>query len=452
MDNNITIWNALKYGNIFTKLSIVVFGLGSLVHKQIARFILLFGAEIIYLIYMVTIGFNSLVNMVTLGTVTQQESFNEALGIFEYTRGDNSMLFLLYGVITLAITAAFFVFMVTSIKYAYAAQLVNEQGTPQPKFRDDLKSLSDTNLHKALLTFPIIGLLIFTVIPLVFMILIAFTNFDHMHQPPGNLFDWVGITNFVQILSTGGRLTHTFWRVLGWTLIWAFCATFSNYFLGMLLAITINRKDTKCKKMWRFIFALSIALPAFVSLLTMRTIFHANGAMNVLLRNWGIIEATASVRFFTHPTIAKVMVIVINIWIGVPYTLMNTTGILQNIPSELYESARVDGAGAWATFRKITLPYMNFVMAPALITAFVGNVNNFNVIFLLTGGGPDTMMFYQAGRTDLLVTWLFRLTITHRDYNLGSVIAIFMFVLMAGASLLTYSRIGSYKDEEAFQK
>ena len=160
---------------------------------------------------------------------------------------------------------------------------------------------------------------------------------------------------------------------------------------------------------------------------------------------------TESIPFFTDPTLAKITIIMINIWIGVPYTMLSTTGILQNIPSELYEAARIDGATAPVIFRKITLPYMLFVMTPTLITSFTGNINNFNVIFLLSGGGPDTMEYYYAGRTDLLVTWLYRLTITQKDYNLGAVIGILVFIILATLSLLTYRRTGSYKDEGAFQ-
>ena len=122
--------------------------------------------------------------------------------------------------------------------------------------------------------------------------------------------------------------------------------------------------------------------------------------------------------------------------------------ILKNITNE---SAKLDGANAFVIFFKITLPYMLFVTTPYLITSFVGNINNFNVIFLLSGGGPDAIDYYYAGKTDLLVTWLYKLTITNKDYNLGAVIGILVFVILATFSLLTYRNTGSYKDEEAFQ-
>lgn len=442
---------AFKNGDTTTKISLFIFGFGNLKNKQIGRGTLFLAFEIFYILYMILFGAKSIVNFITLGTVTQGQVYNEAKGIYEYTQGDNSMLCLLYGVITLFITAAIIFVAFMSCKSAYCTQIRKEKGMHLPTFKDDIASLRQENLHSLLLAFPLIGIIVFTIIPLVFMILIAFTNYDHKHQPPGNLFDWVGFDNFAAFVSQGGKLAATFWPVLSWTLIWAVCATASCYILGLLLALLINRKGTKIKGFWRFMFVLSIAVPQFVSLLSMRTIFNANGPVNIILRQMGILEATESIPFFTDATIAKIVIIGINIWIGVPYTMLSTTGILQNIPAELYEAARIDGASSSLIFRKITLPYMLFVMTPNLITSFTGNINNFNVIFLLSGGGPDSMEYYFAGKTDLLVTWLYRLTITQKDYNLGAVIGIMTFIVLAVVSLITYRNTGSYKDEGAFQ-
>ncbi len=436
-------------GNIITKLSAVVFGLGNILHKQITRGLLLLSLEIAYILYMVSFGAKAIRDLLTLGTREQEEVFNETKQIYEYVVGDNSMLCLLYGVITFFITFLLIFILMSSVKSAYNAQIRKEQGKPLPNFLEDLKSLKHQNLHKMLLLFPITGIICFTIIPLAFMILIAFTNYDKNHQPPGNLFDWVGLDNFVAMFKWGGVLAKTFWPVLSWTIIWAIFSTFTCFILGMLLALVINRKDTRFKSFWRFIFVLSIAVPQFVSLLTMSTIFNTNGPVNSILKSMGLIET--SIPFLTDPTLAKITIICVNIWIGVPYTMLSTTGILNNIPKDLYEAAKVDGANSVITFFKITLPYMLFVMTPSLITVFVGNINNFNVIFLLTGGGPESLEYYSAGKTDLLVTWLYKLTLTNKDYNIGAVIGIIVFMILATLSLLTYRRTGSYKDEEAFQ-
>lgn len=444
-------FEAFKNGNKITKLSLVIFGLGNFLNKQLARGIIFAVLELAYLLYMILFGAKAIVNFITLGTVVQGQVYNEIKGIYEYSKGDNSMLCLLYGVITIVLTIAIIFVAFMSCKSAFCTQMRKEKGMHVPTFKEDLHSLKEENLHTLLLTAPLLGIIVFTVVPLIFMILIAFTSYDRNHQPPGNLFDWVGFENFSSMFSMGGSLAATFWPVLGWTLIWAVFATVSNYVLGLILALLINRKGTRIKGFWRFMFVLSIAVPQFVTLLSMRTIFNTNGPINVMLRNFGIIGSTEAIPFFTDPTIAKITIICINIWIGVPYTLLSTTGILQNIPVELYEAAKIDGANTMRIFWKITMPYMLFVMTPNLITAFTGNINNFNVIYLLTGGGPESMDYYYAGKTDLLVTWLYKLTITQKDYNLGAVIGIMTFIILATVSLLTYRNTGSYKDEGAFQ-
>ena len=442
---------AAANGNLVSKLSLAVWGLGNLLNKQIGRGIIFLALEVGYLFYMISFGFGAIVDFITLGTKVQEEVWDEAQGIYTYVAGDNSMLCLLYGVITLLLTAfaVFVAFM--SCKSAFCTQLRKAKGMHVPTLMDDLRSTREENLHTALLALPITGIVVFTIIPLIFMILIAFTSYDHNHQPPGNLFEWVGLKNFIDLFAGGSALSATFWPVLGWTLIWAVFATVTCYVGGLLLALLINRKGTRIKGFWRFMFVISVAVPQFVTLLSMRTIFNTNGPINNILRAIGIIGKTEAIPFFTDPLIAKITIICINFWIGVPYTMLSTTGILQNIPGELYEAAKIDGATAPIIFRKITLPYMIFVMTPNLITSFTGNINNFNVIYLLTGGGPETLDYYYAGKTDLLVTWLYRLTITQKDYNLGSVIGILTFIILAVVSLITFRNTASYKDEGAFQ-
>ena len=278
------------------------------------------------------------------------------------------------------------------------------------------------------------------------MICMAFTNYSKIDNHLV-LFDWVGLENFATLFDSGSVLGSTFGRVLVWTLVWAFFATFTNYIAGMILAIVINRNDTKAKGFWRFCFVLPCAVPMFVSLLIMRTMLQPEGAVNVLLRQLGFLADGVSLPFFTDPTWARVTVIIINIWVGVPYTLLQLTGVLQNIPTELYEAAKVDGANAFQTFFRITLPYMLYVTTPYLIATFTGNVNNFNVIYLLSGGDPVTDLASTAGSTDLLVTWLYKLTIDKQYYNVGAVVGILTFIILAIGSLLTYRNSKSYREE-----
>ena len=176
----------------------------------------------------------------------------------------------------------------------------------------------------------------------------------------------------------------------------------------------------------------------------MHTMLQRDGAINRLLMGWGLIDGPLP---FTW---ARVTVIIINLWVGIPYTIMQITGILQNVPAELYEAAELDGASWWQRFTNVTMPYIFFVMTPYLITTFTGNVNNFNVIYLLTNGSP-TPVGASAGKTDLLITWLYKLTVDRSNYNLGAVIGIMTFVVLSVVALITYRNSGSYKNEEGFR-
>ncbi len=447
-----SIGSAFKNGSSIVKLSCLIAGLGNFYYRQLGKGLIFLLTELLYVFYMLSFGIDSIANLITLGTLEQQEVWSESKGIYEYIAGDNSMLCLLYGVVTIFITIGFLGVLIASVKSAYYSELLLGNGKSVNTFIQDLKSLKDEKIHISLLTLPSLGVLLFTIIPLIFMIFIAFTSYDKEHLPPGKLFDWVGLSNFTQLFELGGAgIGSTFFPVLIWTVIWAILATFSNYFLGMMLALVINRKGTKLKSFWRFNFVLSIAIPSFVSLLTMKTIFNSSGPVNVILRDLGLLAANESFPFWTDGTIAKVMVVIVNIWIGVPFTMLNHTGILQNIPRDLYEAADVAGASERVKFLRITLPYMYYITAPYLITTFIANINNFNVIYLLTGGGPEKLDYYYAGETDLLVTWLYKLTITEKDYNTGSVIGIMIFIISAIFSLVAYRRTSAYKDEEAFQ-
>lgn len=446
-DSKVSFSGALKNGSALVALSSVIWGLGCLVRRQFVKGALFLAAEVGIILYMIRSGFYNLSKLITLGDVEQQKVWNEAKSLFEYVDGDRSLVILLYGIVTLAILLCAVLMIRISVKSAYQAERTAKAGKAVPGVRQELSRLFDRDLHKPLLTLPILGVLVFTVLPLVFMTSMAFTNYSVLDNKLV-LFDWVGLKNFQRMVDLNGSLGQTFWSVLGWTVSWALIATFSNYILGMLLSLFINWKEIRAKKFWRFCFVLTVAVPHFVTLLIIRQMLQPNGAANVLLQNMGLIGSP--LPFFTDTTWARVTVILINIWVSVPYVLLQITGILQNIPAELYESARVDGAGPVVTFFKITLPYMLFVTTPYLITSFTGNINNFNVIFLTSKGMPRAVES-TAGTTDLLITWLYKLTIDNQYFDVGAVIGIMTFVTLSIISLLTFHYSGSNKNEEGFR-
>ena len=440
---------ALIHGDWKTRLTFLVMGFGSAARGQWGRGLLYFAAQVGYVAYMLFFGWRYVVDLGTLGTQTQTKVFDEAEGIYLYTPGDNSMQILLFGVLSVVLTLVILLTYVHSVRAAWRAQQRQAVGETLPSFRDDLRSLLDSRYHVTLLTPPVLLVVLFTILPLVFMVLIAFTNFDKTHQPPGNLFTWVGLQNFADMFGGNVGLGYTFFQLFLWTVTWAVLATFTNYLFGMLLALLINKKGIRFKKAWRTIFIVTVAVPQFVSLMLMSQILADEGAMNTLLRELGWI--TDAIPFLTNGTWAKVSVVLVNLWVGIPYTMLITSGILLNIPADLYESARIDGAGPVRMFFRITLPYMLFVTTPYLITQFVGNINNFNVIYLLTRGGPLTLDYYKAGKTDLLVTWLYKQTVDEQNYNVAAVIGVIVFLITAIASLWVYNTSASAGKEEEFQ-
>jgi arabinogalactan oligomer/maltooligosaccharide transport system permease protein len=444
------IGKTFKNGDVLTKLSFFIFGIGNICRGQIIKGLLFLAAEFAFVWYMISFGWSRLLGLRNLGTVTRGWYFDEELGIdVMRENGDNSMLILLFGILTVFVVFAFILLWHSSYSSAYNAQKQKEKGFPLPNFAEDIKLLADAKFHKTLLFIPILGVIAFTIIPLVYMILLAFTNYDRNHQVPANLFTWVGLDNFKTMLGTGSTISKTFWPVLGWTLVWAVFATFLNYIFGIILAMLINKKGIKGKAFFRTLFVLAIAVPQFVSLLVMKNILAEAGPINVILTQLNLIDMP--LPFLTNPLWARVSVIIVNLWIGIPYSMLITSGILINIPSDLYEAAILDGASPFIMFRKITFPYVLFVTTPYLITQFIGNINNFNVIYFLTAGNPATLDYYQAGKTDLLVTWLYKLTVNSRDYCFASTIGILVFVICAFISLLTFRNSVSYKNEEAFQ-
>ena len=447
--NDPALLTALQSGGPMVWLSCLIMGLGNIMAGQVIKGLLFLLIEVGVIVFLAlpTGGFHWISLLPSLGDQVMGEVYNEKTGIYEYTMGDQSQLILLYGIASLCIVALLVFVWQMSVRSGYKALELKKQGKKVLNFKEDLQTLLDENIHKLLMILPTACIAIFTILPLLYMMSMAFTNYS---KETDNLvlFDWVGIKNFFALFNSNNAIGKQFGSVLAWTLIWAFFATFLNFFLGTFVAIIINRKSIKLKGLWRGCLSLTIAVPQFVSLMIIRSMLMPDGIINRLLLDAGLIAT--KLPFLTNGTWAKFMVIIINCWVGIPYTIMQVTGILQNIPAEQYEAATIDGANPVQQFMNITLPYMIFVLTPYIITQFTGNINNFNIIYLLTRGEPVSVG-NSAGATDLLVTWLYKLTVDQQKFNMGAVIGIFTFVVLAVVSLITYRSSGSYKDEEAFK-
>ena len=382
---------ALKNGGVLVWLSCLVMGLGNLAAGQIIMGLLFLAVEagVIVFLAMPNGGLYWISMLPSLGWRQQEKVFNEETFVYEYIPGDQSQLILLYGIASLCVVLLFLLVWQSSVRSGYRVLSLRRAGKHVPTFRDTVCSLFDENVHKLLMFLPTACLTVFTILPLIYMMSMAFTNYskegDHLV-----LFDWVGLANFRAIFDSTSALGKQFGSVLTWTVVWAFFATFLNFIFGTIVAIIINRPTIKCKGLFRGCLSMTIAVPQFVSLMVVRSMVQPEGIVNKMLLN--------AAQQFAH----------------------------------------------------ITLPYLIFVMTPYLITQFTGNINNFNVIYLLTRGEP-MYVGNTAGETDLLVTWLYKLSVDQQKYNLAAVIGIFTFVVLSVVSLVTYRYSGSYKNEEGFR-
>ena len=444
---------AMAKGDVFVKLSLLWWGAGYFRRKQYVKAILMTLLEIAVIVFTLNFAMAYVPKFGTLGTVQAEQVFNMQTMQTEWNDYDNSFMILLFSLFSFVIWFVAAVVCMRNVVNAYELQMQAQRGKHINTFVEDLREYLDKKFHITLLSLPVLGIVVFTLIPMLLLILVAFTNYDQQHMPPTNLFTWVGFSNFVTLF--GGGITTTFGyafiRILGWTIIWSFFATLTTYLGGILMSLLLNSKLTRGTKIWRTMLVVTIAVPQFVSLLLMRNFFANSGIVNTICANIGLtgflrdigLISTSYIPFMTAPGWVHVMIILINIWIGIPYQMLIATGVLMNLPTDQIESARIDGASPFQVFKSITMPYMLQVTGPALITDFVKNFNNFNVIYLLTQNVFVTtnqfMANSQAKETDLLVTWLFTLTQDYYNYKMASVIGIMVFIVCAVFTLVGFN-------------
>jgi arabinogalactan oligomer/maltooligosaccharide transport system permease protein len=256
------------------------------------------------------------------------------------------------------------------------------------------------------------------------------------------LADWVGLETFAEIFTVD-IWRSTFFDVLAWTVIWTLVASSLQVSLGVFLAIVVNQKEVRFKKFFRTILVLPWAVPGFVTILIFAGLFNDSfGAINNdILAFFGM----DPIPWMTDEKWARIALILMQGWLGFPYIFIVTTGVLQSIPDDLYEAATIDGASIFAKFKNITLPMILIAMAPIIITQFTFNFNNFNIIYLFNGGGP-AVAGSTAGGTDILVSWIYKLTMQSSQYSLAAALTILLSVFVIGIALWQFRRTNSFKE------
>jgi len=246
---------------------------------------------------------------------------------------------------------------------------------------------------------------------------------------------YVGLRNFGRIIHSA-LIRDPFLKVFVWTLFFATAVVFISFALGLLLAITLNKPGLRFQRSYRAILVIPYAVPAFLALLVWQGLLNDDfGVVNHVFHT--------SIPWLFNPWWARVSVILVSVWLTVPYFFLVCLGALQSIPAELVEAAEVDGGGAWQVFRKVTFPLLLITVAPLMIASFAFNFNNFNNIYLLTGGGPSMANSPIAGATDILISYTYKIAFASgkgQDYGLASAIAILIFVIVGTISAVSFSR------------
>ncbi len=430
--------NFIQHSSWAVKLSMLVMGAGHLRYGAITKGLLYLVMEVSMICYFINRGWSDLKGFFTLG----DQKTDAWAGI----EGDNSIVMLIMGIFAWIVLAAFLYFYVQNIRGAYRMQKRREQGLPQITFRRELSSLLDQKFYVLVLALPVAGVCIFNVLPILFMILIAFTNYGGKVVPP-ELVDWVGVDNFKKLLVLS-KFAPTFGRILSWNLLWAVLSTALNYFAGLGLALLLNKECVKGKAFWRAFPILAYAIPGFITLLAFKFMFSYGGPINQLIvahggKAFGFLDLDARWS-------ARLIGLLVNCWISVPSIMLLATGHLSNRDMTLYEAAKMDGAGRWKQFWKLTMPYMIFATTPVLLGQFIGNFNNFGIFYFLRGG-LYMDGYFLASDTDLLINWLYNLSIDNNYYSIGAAISLIIFLITSTISLLVYVKSPSYREEDTFQ-
>jgi len=416
----------VQHRKLATLLSVIP-GLGQLYNKQWIKGILLLiiGAAFFAV-------FGNLLNMGFWGLFT--------LGT-EVPR-DNSIFLLAEGIIALIVSVFGLAIYYWNFRDAYKNGKLRDENIKPSSLMDDYHNLIQQG-YPYVVSGPSLFILIFAVIfPILFSFALAFTNYDLYHSPPAHLADWVGLKTFSQIFTVD-IWRSTFFSVLGWTVVWTLVASTLQVGLGVFFAVLVNQKELKFKRFFRTILVLPWAVPGFVTILIFAGLFNDSfGAVNnTILAAFGI----HPIPWLTSAAWTKLALILMQGWLGFPYIFIVTTGVLQSIPEDLYEAATIDGASAFAKFRHITLPMILLAMAPIIITQYTFNFNNFNIIYLFNGGGP-AVPGSSAGGTDILVSWIYKLTMQSSQYSLAAALTILLSVFVIAIALWQFRRSNSFKE------
>lgn len=417
-----------------SKFSYFFIGLGQILQKQYLKGLIFTILNFSFIIYFIFRGIRDLRGLITLGT----KKANFWLGI----DGDNSVIMLLMGIFSIIVILTYISIYYINIKDIQNIDQRLKTKNKLLKFSEEIKRLFDKKFYIFTLAIPILGVLVFNVLPIVFMILIAFTNYGGKIIPP-ELVDWVGVSNFKNLVTLG-RFAPTFFKILTWNILWAIASTALNYFIGLGIALLYENSHVKHGGFWKVFPVLAYAIPGFITLLGFKFMFSYGGPINQIIIDYGM-KPIGFLDLDAKWT-ARAIGLMVNAWISVPSIMLLASGLLANRDKSLYEAAKIDGASSWTQFKRLTLPYILISTTPVLIGQFVGNFNNFGIFYFLRGG-LYLDGYFLASDTDLLINWLYNLSINNNYYSIGAAISLIIFLITSVISIFVYVRTTSYKED-----
>ncbi len=372
-------------------------------------------------------------------------SFKELITLGTEPGKDHSLFLLIYGIVAVVLLLVIIGIHIFNIFDAYNNGKKIDRGEEVPGFKRTVSNFIHDGFSYICITPGMLFLTIATIFPLIFTVCIAFTNYDLYHSPPGHILQWVGLNNFSSIMTLA-TWRKTFVNVFFWTILWTVVTTITIFALGLFLAVVLNHKKIKFRNILRTVLMIPWAIPFVFSTLIWRGLLNYNfGQVNHLLALLGI----EKVPWLQDIMWARIAVLLVNLWLSYPFIMALCSGTLQSIPDELYEVADVDGATPWQKFSNITLPLVVRQLAPIVIMQFAFHFNNFGIIYLLNDGGPAVFGNQGgAGGTDILISWVYKMTFQKMKFNYAAAISILIFFVVAGFSIYQFTRTDSFKEEE----
>lgn len=411
-------------------------GVGQLLNKQHTKAIIMFLATIyIYIIAIpYSLGFGNYRGNGIAGLITLAEGAGKL---------DRSIIFMVEGIVAVIFLVIALILMILSFKDVNKVEKEAIKGIRHRVWCETKKSLLEDGLPY-LVSLPALLIITFIVlVPVITTILLSFTGMDPQHQAK---FSWNLISNYKMILLGEGMAGSIFWRILGWTITWTLGATSLGIFIGFALAFLLNNERIKGKVIFRSIYLLPWAIPAFITIMFFSILSSPNGALTELLRR--VFGPEFQIK--NNPLITKIVLICIQGWLGSSYVFLLATGVLQSINKDLYEAADIDGASSLKKLGKITIPLVLFQTAPLLVGQYTFNFNNFSNIYLFNSGGPFNPVSYGnlAGETDILISYIYKLTIENQYQSLGAAITILISIALMIISYIGYRNTDAFRSEK----